>query len=134
MKVAVAVIIDNNQRILITKRSSHASHGGMWEFPGGKLEGDETPLAALIREVREEVGLEVLQGDFLGEVHHAYPKHSVALFVYCVKLFQGKAVAREMQMDLRWVALASLKDLEFPAANEHIIELIERSHAITADK
>lgn len=124
MKVAIAVIIDDKQRILITQRSSHGSHGGMWEFPGGKLEGDETPFAALIREVHEEVGLDIIHGNFLGEIHHAYPNHSVSLLVYCVTSFTGNAVAREMQMDLRWVEFDSLKKLQFPAANVHVIDLI----------
>lgn len=126
MKVAVAVIADEKQRLLVTRRSSHASHGGMWEFPGGKLEDDETPFAALVREIYEEVGLEVMQGDFLGEVHHAYPKHSVTLLVYYVTSFNGQAVSRETQTDLRWVDFDALSHLEFPAANVHIIDLIKQ--------
>lgn len=126
MKVAVAVIADEKQRLLVTRRSSHASHGGMWEFPGGKLEDDETPFAALVREIYEEVGLEVMHGDFLGEVHHAYPKHSVTLLVYYVTSFNGQAVSRETQTDLRWVDFDALSHLEFPAANVHIIDLIKQ--------
>ncbi len=141
MKVAVAVIIDDQQRILITRRPLHASHGGMWEFPGGKLEGDETPTEALIREVKEEVGLDVQDCDFLGEINHLYSPEiseprpsgsghfsraplSVALLVYCVRVFQGEAQALEMQMDLRWVELDRLQDFEFPEANQQIIALI----------
>lgn len=126
MKVAVGVIVDDHQRILITRRSSHASHGGMWEFPGGKLEADEMPFAALVREIYEEVDLDVLGGDFLGEIHHEYPKHSVTLLVYYVTLFNGTAIAREMQADLRWVAFDELRELDFPEANVHIIELLEK--------
>ena len=132
MRVAVAAIIDKQQRILITRRSLHAPHGGgMWEFPGGKLEGDETPVAALIREIKEEVDLDVQDCNFLGEINHTYPHHSVALLVYCVRVFQGEAVAREMQMDLRWVALNRLPDYEFPEANQQIIELISRESEVT---
>ena len=132
MRVAVAAIIDKQQRILITRRSLHAPNGGgMWEFPGGKLEGDETPVAALIREIKEEVDLDVQDCNFLGEINHTYPHHSVALLVYCVRVFQGEAVAREMQMDLRWVALNRLPDYEFPEANQQIIELISRESEVT---
>lgn len=124
MKVAVAVIMDNQQRILITRRPLHATHGGMWEFPGGKLENTETPIAALIREVKEEVGLDVHGAEFLGQINHNYPHHSVKLLVYCVRDFHGAATAREMQMDLRWVEVDSLQDYAFPEANQQIIELI----------
>ncbi len=124
MKVAVAVITDANAHVLITRRSPHAPHGGMlWEFPGGKLELDETPEAALIREVKEEIGLDVIQYNFLGEVNHAYNKHSVSLLVYHVSDFRGEAHCCETQMDLRWVAFENIQDFEFPAANSQIIAL-----------
>ena len=121
MRVAVGVIIDDQQRILITRRPLHASHGGMWEFPGGKLEGDETPIEALIREIKEEVDLDVQNCSFLGEVNHSYLHRSVALLVYCVRVFQGEAVAKEMQMDLRWVKTNELQNFEFPEANQQIV-------------
>ena len=125
MKVAVAVITDANQRILITRRSQHAPHGAMlWEFPGGKLNSGETPESALIREVKEEIGLDVIQYKFLGEVSHTYSQHSVSLLVYHVSDFCGEAHCCEAQMDLRWVAFDSLQDFEFPEANSQIIELL----------
>lgn len=125
MRVAVAIIVDDEQRILITRRPLHAPHGGMWEFPGGKLEDDEAPYLALVREVKEEVDLDVHGCDFLGEIRHAYAHHSVVLLVYCVRAFSGTAKALEMQMDLRWVNIDRLPDFEFPEANQQIIELIE---------
>lgn len=126
LKVAVGVIIDDQQRILITRRPLHASHGGIWEFPGGKVEDGETPGDALIREIKEEVDLDIHVQDihFLGEINHAYSHHSVALLVYCVRSFQGEAKAMEMQMDLRWVEMNRLQDFEFPEANQQIIELL----------
>lgn len=130
MRVAVAVITDEKQRFLITRRSPHAVHGaGLWEFPGGKLEPDETPEAALIREIKEEIGLDVLHSHFLGEVKHNYHLHSVSLFVYHVSAYAGDACCREIQMDLRWVAFNQLQDFEFPAANGQIIELA-RNHVL----
>ncbi len=126
MRVAVAIIIDDEQRILITRRPLHAPYGGgLWEFPGGKLEQDEVPHLALVREVYEEVGLDVHGCDFLGEIRHAYAYHSVVLLVYCVRAFSGKAKALEMQMDLRWVKVDDLHNFNFPEANRQIIELIE---------
>lgn len=130
MRVAVAVIVDDQQRILITRRPLHAPHGGgMWEFPGGKLEPDEAPIAALVREIKEEVDLDIQDCDFLGQINHIYPKHSVELLVYRVNSFHGKAVAREKQLDLRWVEADRLQDFQFPEANAEIIKLINaRKH------
>lgn len=124
MKVAVAVIVDDQQRMLITRRPLHASHGGMWEFPGGKVEPDETPIEALIREVKEEVGLEVHGFEFLGEINHNYIQHAVVLFVYYVQKFSGVALAREMQMDLRWVEMEDMGDFDFPEANLQILDML----------
>ncbi len=124
MKVAVAVIVDDQQRMLITRRPLHATHGGMWEFPGGKVEQDEMPNAALIRELKEEVGLDVHGCEFLGEINHIYPQHEVVLLVYYVRNYSGVAVAREMQMDLRWVGIDGMGDFEFPEANQPIFEMI----------
>ncbi len=127
MRVAIAIIVDDEQRILITRRPLYAPYGGgLWEFPGGKLEQDEAPQVALVREVYEEVGLVVHECDFLGEIRHAYAHYSVALLVYCVRAFSGKAEALEMQIDLRWVDVNRLQDFDFPEANQQIIELIGR--------
>ena len=126
LRVAVAVIVDAQQRILITRRALDASHGGLWEFPGGKLEANELAPVALVREIREEVGLEVLSYDYLGDVRHTYQHQSVELLVYHVARYQGEAVCREAQMDMCWVNLASIGNFQFPAANIEIIELIRQ--------
>ena len=127
MRVAVAVITDAKQRILITRRAEHASHGGLWEFPGGKLEADELPSSALAREIKEEVGLDVMAYNFLVEVRHLYNDRPISLLVYHVHQYQGEAVCREEQMDLRWVELESLQNFHFPAANVEIIELVRQT-------
>ena len=123
MKVAVGVIVDDQQRILITQRPLHATHGGLWEFPGGKVEDNEASLDALKRELMEEVGLEVLSAEFLGEISHHYANGLVELMVYCVHAFQGHGHAMENQMDLCWVKLECLHEFNFPEANQQIIEL-----------
>lgn len=126
MRVAVAIITDAQQRILITQRSPHTSHSGMWEFPGGKLEKDELPNQALVREIKEEVGIDVMAYNYLGEVCHTYDVQHISLLIYHVHDYKGEAVCREGQMDLRWVDMAALKDFKFPAANLEIIELIKQ--------
>ena len=135
MRVAVAVITDAQNRILITRRSLHVSSGGMWEFPGGKLEEDELAEAALIREIKEEVGLDVVAYEYLGEISHLYTKQFVSLFIYHVHAYQGEAACCEEQMDLRWVDFASLHNFHFPAANIEIIELIrQKVRAFSGEK
>lgn len=126
MNVAVAVIIDAEKRVLITRRPEQASYGGLWEFPGGKLELGESPVSALIREIKEEVGLDVIDCDFLGNVHYTYDQCEVNLLIYHVTHFTGHATCRESQMDLCWADLVSLPQFEFPAANMSIIHMIRQ--------
>ena len=124
MKVAVAIITDSEQRILITQRSLDAPHGGFWEFPGGKFEEGEQGPDALVREVKEEVGIDVLTYHYLGEVCHTYATEPIHLFVYHIDQYTGQAQCCEKQMALRWVEIEQLKHFQFPAANLQIIDLI----------
>ncbi|MDR3501630.1 MAG: 8-oxo-dGTP diphosphatase MutT [Legionella sp.] len=126
MKVAVAIIIDEQQRILVTQRPLHASHGGYWEFPGGKLEANELAEQALIREIKEEVGLDVLKHEFLGEVHHQYAERSVQLFIFLVTQFSGRPICIEGQLAMKWVRLSELNPDEFPEANREVMQLIPK--------
>lgn len=125
MKVAVAIITDDDQRILITQRSLDSPHGGFWEFPGGKVEQGEAVAEALIREVKEEVGLAVTAYDYLGEVCHTYTTEPIQLFVYHIQGFSGDARCCEQQMALKWVHMDELQKFQFPAANLEIIELFK---------
>jgi 8-oxo-dGTP diphosphatase len=131
LKVAVGVIIDGAGQILVTRRPLEASHGGQWEFPGGKLEENESPMSALKREIREEVGLEIIDADFLTNIRHTYGLKNVELFVYCVYKFEGSARCCESQMDMRWVHLADMSSFQFPEANKKIIELLQTSKMVT---
>ena len=126
MKVAVAIIFDQEQRVLITRRPVHAAHGGMWEFPGGKLEANELPEQALIREIKEEVGIDILDYRFLTEVTHYYNAQVVNLLVFIITSYEGKPSCRESQLDLRWVSVDDLDNYQFPEANVRIIELIKK--------
>ncbi len=128
MKVAVAVITDERQRILITRRPLHASHGGMWEFPGGKLEKEEMAASALVREIKEEIGIDVKTYEYLGEIRHTYGHQPISLLIYHVQDYQGEVACCEEQMDLRWVDIENLKEYQFPSANLEIIELIKQKN------
>lgn len=121
MRVVLAIITDKSNRILITQRPLHISCAGFWEFPGGKVEEDESPELALIREVQEEVGLQVLQYNFL----NTWASSATLFFIHHVMAFKGHAACCESQLDLRWVDFASLPSYSFPPANQYIIPLIE---------
>ncbi len=123
IRVAVALITDESQRILITQRAAHSPHGGFWEFPGGKLELNESPESALFREVAEEVGLDVLVYCYLGEVRHQYDGRHVTLYGYHVRQYKGNATCRESQTGLCWVDIENLVNYDFPAANQQLIDL-----------
>lgn len=126
IKVAVAIIVDEQQRILVTQRPLHASHGGYWEFPGGKLEANELAEQALIREIKEEVGLDVLEHEFLGEVHHQYAERSVQLLIFLVTQFVGNPICIEGQLAMKWIRQDELNPDEFPEANREVMQLIPK--------
>jgi 8-oxo-dGTP diphosphatase len=118
--VAVGVVRDSRGNILIAQRSSETHLGGLWEFPGGKVEGDETYPEALARELEEELGIRIQNARHFLEVSHQYPKMQVRLHIYEVHQFKGEPVGREGQ-PIRWVSPAQLKAFPFPKANYPII-------------
>ena len=123
LHVAVAVIEDDQGRVLLSRRPEHVHQGGLWEFPGGKLEPGEQPGQALRREIREELGLRVHSHRPLIRVIHHYPDKSVLLDVHRVTGFSGDAQGREGQ-PLAWVSPDSLKRYPMPAADRPIISAL----------
>lgn len=121
--VAVGVVIDASDRILVAQRPQHLHQGGLWEFPGGKVEAGELIPDALRRELREELAIEVLDAEPLIEVEHDYGDKHVLLDVWRVTEFRGEPEGREGQR-WQWVARSQLESLEFPAANIAIIEAL----------
>ena len=99
--------------------------GGLWEFPGGKMDEGETALFALVRELREELGIEATEAQPFMQLCHDYEDKQIALDVWEVTAFQGEARGVEGQ-ECRWVAMADiLKDdsqYHFPAANQPILK------------
>ena len=118
--VAVGLIIDDQRRVLIGKRSHQQHQGGLWEFPGGKLERGETVLQALTRELLEELEIVVDEAEPFLEVAHDYGDKQVLLDVWKVLRFTGTPRGAEQQ-PLRWVAVDVLHDYAFPAANQPIV-------------
>lgn len=122
--VAVGVLAVDG-RFLVTRRHDNTHQGGLWEFPGGKVEAGETIGDALSREFREELGIEIGAYTPLLEITHRYPEKVVSLAVLRISTFRGSPRGLEGQ-PLRWVTLEELLALEFPAANGPIIEALMR--------
>lgn len=123
MHVAVGVIMNNNQDILLAKRPDTLHQGGKWEFPGGKVEQGETVTEALKRELKEEVNLTLTSSTPFMEISHDYPDKQVLLDIQLVNQFEGEATGLENQQ-IRWVTKADLVNYEFPEANHAILEKI----------
>lgn len=123
--VAVGVIAaTSGTAVLLSLRHPDSHQGGLWEFPGGKVESGESLREALDRELYEELGIRVGAVEALLQVRHDYGDKQVLLDVWLVKDFAGEPVGREGQA-LRWVGLEALAELEFPAANKAIVEALQ---------
>jgi 8-oxo-dGTP diphosphatase len=120
VQVAAAVIVDAAGRVLVAERPLDRHQGGLWEFPGGKVEAGELPRAALARELWEELGITIKKARPLIRVRHDYPDKSVRLDVWRVDEFEGRPHGREGQA-IAWVAPDELCRRDFPAANRSII-------------
>ncbi len=118
--VAAAVIRGTDGQVLIARRPEDKHQGGLWEFPGGKVEAGETARAALERELHEELGIRVEAAQPLITVRHDYPDKQVLLEVFEVTAFAGEPHGAEGQ-PLAWVSPKALPDHAFPAANQPIV-------------
>lgn len=120
LQVAAGVIKGTDGKILIAKRDESLHQGGLWEFPGGKIEAGETPEQALRRELKEELDIDVRSASPLITIHHCYPDRDVTLRVFLVDQFSGLAKGCQNQ-PIRWVPPNELTQFPFPAANRPIV-------------
>jgi 8-oxo-dGTP diphosphatase len=123
--VAVGIIVVKD-KILVAQRSADVDQGGLWEFPGGKVEPGETVEQALKREMQEEIGITVVKASPLIQIQHAYPGKDVLLDVWKVEQFLGKPTICAGQTMLKWVRSTELTKLNIPAANHAIVKSILR--------
>ncbi len=122
--VAVATIVNTDKEVLLALRQSHQHLANLWEFPGGKVEADETVYDALKREIQEELAITVVAAKPLLKVFHDYEDRTVLLDVWHVDQFEGTPHGQEGQK-LQWCAIADLSDIEFPSANISIISALQ---------
>lgn len=116
-------ITDDRGRVLVTRRPDHVHQGGLWEFPGGKLEPGETPEQGLARELDEELGIRVQASEPLIRVHHDYGDRHILLEVRRVEGYAGVPRGREGQ-PLVWLAPDAMDPTRFPAADRPIISAL----------
>jgi len=116
--VVCALIEDAAGRVLVARRPAHKHLGGLWEFPGGKIEPGEKPEAALRREIREELGCEIEVGEALAPVRHDYPEVSIELRPFVARLAAGGPAPQPHEHEeLRWVTKEDMLGLPMPAAD-----------------
>jgi 8-oxo-dGTP diphosphatase len=127
--VVACALIDADNRILLSERPAGKALAGLWEFPGGKLDEGETPEAALIRELREELGIETRAACLapLTFASHGYEGFHLLMPLYICRRYEGIPQGREGQR-LKWVRASQLRDYPMPPADEpliaHLVDLL----------
>ena len=127
LKLVVAcVLVDRDMRVLLARRPSDKELGGLWEFPGGKLQSGESPEAALIRELREELGIETDSSCLspLSFASHPYSDYWLLMPVFICRKWGGVPQAKEHD-ELKWVHPKKLRDYEMPPADLPLIPVIQ---------
>ncbi|MDC3979251.1 (deoxy)nucleoside triphosphate pyrophosphohydrolase [Polyangium jinanense] len=122
--VSAAVLVEEG-RVLLTQRKRGTHLAGAWEFPGGKVEPGEDPRAALVRELREEIGMEVSVGDPVEVTFHRYPEKSVLLLFFAVTRAVGSPDPQALDVaDVKWAGPEDLQDELFPPADVAILSKV----------
>ncbi|GAB1786457.1 (deoxy)nucleoside triphosphate pyrophosphohydrolase [Priestia megaterium] len=121
MKKVTAAIIKDKNRLLIAKRHSKDPLGGKWEFPGGKIEPGETPQDCLVREIKEELGVEVKIGPFYDDNVYNSQDHCIHLLFYWAEIIKGEVIP-VVHDDLKWITINELASFDFAPADIPIVK------------
>jgi len=124
-----AALLFRDGKLLITQRHADAHLGGLWEFPGGKREAEETFEACLARELREELGIEVAVGELVESLTHAYPEKTVHLKFYRCRWLQNEPQPLGCAA-LQWVRPAELRKYAFPAADARLLGMLQQNSGL----
>ena len=128
--VVAAAILQRKGQILLTRRRLDAHQGGLWEFPGGKLEMGETLEQCLRRELKEEIDIEVCDVQAFSTVRHRYPEKEVELNVFTCSIHAGEPKPLEC-MEIAWVHRHELASYEFPEADRPVLRKLLQEQAET---
>ena len=123
--VSAVALIDKDNRVLLAKRPEGKAMAGLWEFPGGKIEAGETPEAALVRELQEELGIETWNSCLapLTFASHSYEDFHLMMPLFACRKWEGVVTPREGQ-ELAWVRAADLRSYPMPAADIPLIPIL----------
>jgi 8-oxo-dGTP diphosphatase len=125
-RIGVAVIWNQLGQILIDRRKVGGTMGGLWEFPGGKIEAGETVVECIAREIWEELAIEITVGEHLLSIDYTYPTFELTLIVHHCQHISGIPQPIESE-EIRWVNVRDLSSYQFPAANQTIITALQTS-------
>lgn len=125
INVVAAIIKNEGGKILIAKRNLKKSQGGLWEFPGGKIEKDETREEAIIREIKEELTIDIKIDNYLAEKIFNYPDKDINLIAMECTQIGGNVELTEHE-DYKWVTSDELTNFEFAPADEFIVERVKK--------
>jgi mutator protein MutT len=128
IEVAAAVVFRDG-KLLVTQRYPNAHLGGLWEFPGGKREAHETFQQCVVRELREELGIEVEVGHLLDSLTQEYPEKTVHLKFYHCRWRQNEPCALGCAA-FQWITSPELQNYAFPAADSHLLEILRSLPAL----
>ncbi len=120
-----AALIFRGGKLLITQRHAKSHLGGLWEFPGGKREAGESFEQCLIREIREELGVEISVGELFEEIFHDYSEKSVRLKFFIGQLLSGEPQPLDCAA-VKWISRADLTAHQFPAADARLLEKLSQ--------
>jgi 8-oxo-dGTP diphosphatase len=125
LTVVTVALLDGDDRVLVAQRPADKSMAGLWEFPGGKIDDGESPEAALIRELDEELGINIEQSCLAPFcfASHRYKTFHLLMPLYLCRVWEGQPRGREGQA-LKWVAMANLTDLAMPAADVPLVAML----------
>jgi mutator protein MutT len=119
-----AGLVFHEGKLLITQRRPNDHLGGFWEFPGGKVEPGETFQHGLVRELREELGIEVAIGEEIADITHSYPEKTVRLKFLLCRLLSGTAAPIHVHA-VAWIVWDELSNYEFPAADAKLLDFLK---------
>jgi mutator protein MutT len=123
--IGLAIILNEFSEVLIDRRLASGTFGGYWEFPGGKIEPNETIETCIKREVKEELGIEIQVGKHLITLSHTYENLQITLIAHLCRYLDGEPQTLQCQ-EVRWSSLQNLAQFNFPDANYQIIEALAK--------
>jgi 8-oxo-dGTP diphosphatase len=126
IEVTCALIMDGEQ-VLVTQRSEQMPHPLKWEFPGGKLHSGETPESCIVREIREELGIEISVWELLPTVKHTYGREIIKLIPFVCRWVNGEIQAAE-HCAYQWVHLDELETLDWLEADLEVVSLLKKKY------